>query len=145
MIIRPANHADLDTILRIEMETFDSPWTRDHFVYELDQNPFSFVFVAEEKGYVVGYVDWWKTFEVGQLNNLAVAKPLRGKGIGRTLLMDTLVRMKEASCERSILEVRISNTSAIQLYESVGYIKSHLKKQYYENGEDAWAMIKEFV
>ena len=144
MIIRPATLLDLDAILHIENDTFDSPWTRDHFVYELQENPFSFVFIAEEKGYLVGYVDWWKTFEVGQLNNLAVVNALRGKGIGRTLLIDTLQRMKKAGCQRSILEVRISNEPAISLYESVGFKKSHLKKQYYENGEDAWAMIKEF-
>jgi ribosomal-protein-alanine N-acetyltransferase len=144
MIIRPATLLDLDAILQIENDTFDSPWTRDHFVYELQENPFSFVFIAEEKGYLVGYVDWWKTFEVGQLNNLAVVKALRGKGIGRTLLIDTLQRMIKAGCQRSVLEVRISNEAAISLYQSMGFEKSHLKKQYYENGEDAWAMIKEF-
>ncbi len=144
MIIRPATLLDLDAILQIENDTFDSPWTRDHFVYELQENPFSFVFIAEEKGYLVGYVDWWKTFEVGQLNNLAVVKALRGKGIGRTLLIDTLQRMIKAGCQRSVLEVRISNKPAISLYQSMGFEKSHLKKQYYENDEDAWAMIKEF-
>ena len=144
MIIRPATLLDLDAILQIENDTFDSPWTRDHFVYELQENPFSFVFIAEEKGYLVGYVDWWKTFEVGQLNNLAVVKALRGKGIGRTLLIDALQCMIKAGCQRSVLEVRISNKPAISLYQSMGFEKSHLKKQYYENGEDAWAMIKEF-
>jgi ribosomal-protein-alanine N-acetyltransferase len=145
MKIRPATSQDLDVILQIENDTFDSPWTREHFLYELNENPFSFLFIAEENGYIVGYVDWWKTFEVGQLNNLAVVRPLRGKGIGRTLLSDTLRRMKEAGCERSILEVRVSNQTAIGLYTSMGYSKSHLKKQYYENGEDAWSMIKELI
>lgn len=142
MIIRPATKDDLPAILRIESVTFDAPWTKAHFLYELEKNPFSFLFVAVEEGHLVGYVDWWKTFEVGQLNNLAVAGPLRGKGIGRILLKDTLQRMKEAGCETAMLEVRVSNKAAIALYQSEGFQNSHRKPHYYENGEDAWAMIK---
>ncbi len=140
MIIRPATERDLPAILAIENVSFDSPWTDDHFRYELFQNPFAFVFVAEEDEHLVGYIDWWVTFEVGQVNNLAVLPKLRGKGIGKTMMQDVLKRFKDAQCERVTLEVRIHNEAAIALYERLGFQKRHLKKNYYENGDDAWAM-----
>ena len=41
------------------------------------------------------------------------------------------------------LEVRVSNDSAIALYESLGFIKVAKRKQYYQDGEDAHLMILE--
>jgi [ribosomal protein S18]-alanine N-acetyltransferase len=143
MIIRPATERDLPAILAIENVSFDAPWTDEHFRYELVQNPFAFVFVAVEDDLLLGYIDWWITFEVGQVNNLAVHPNLRGKGIGKTLMEDVLKRFKDAQCERVTLEVRLHNEAAITLYERLGFQKRHLKKNYYENGDDAWAM--EFV
>jgi ribosomal-protein-alanine N-acetyltransferase len=140
MIIRPATDMDLSAIIAIENVSFDAPWTLDHFRYELHQNPFSFVFVAVEEDQLLGYIDWWITFEIGQVNNLAVHPNLRGKGIGNLLLRDALTRFNEAQCERVVLEVRVSNFEAISLYERVGFKKRHVKEHYYENGEDAWAM-----
>lgn len=140
MIIRPVTKKDLPAILEIEKASFSSPWHEDHFLYELQKNPYAFVFAAIEENVLIGYVDWWHTFEVGQLNNLAVHPALRGKGIGKMLLIDTLNRMKQAGCQRCVLEVRVHNEVAIHLYEQHGFKKTHMKKQYYENGEDAWAM-----
>ena len=140
MIIRPATERDLPAMLAIENVCFDAPWTNDHFRYELFQNPYAFVFVAELDAHILGYIDWWITFEVGQVNNLAVHPNVRGKGIGKTLLQDVLKRFKDAQCERVTLEVRVHNDPAIKLYEQFGFQKLHLKKNYYENGEDAWAM-----
>ncbi len=140
MIIRPALDQDIPAILAIENVSFDAPWTDDHFRYELHQNPFAFVFVAVEDDHLLGYIDWWITFEVGQVNNLAVHPNLRGKGIAKTMMQDVLNRFKDAQCERVTLEVRVGNDRAITLYERLGFEKRHLKKHYYENGDDAWAM-----
>ena len=56
MKIRPANIEDLSMILKIENLSFSSPWTETHFQYELKQNPYAFVFVAEAEGCAVGCV-----------------------------------------------------------------------------------------
>jgi ribosomal-protein-alanine N-acetyltransferase len=140
MIIRPATTQDLDAILKIEEVCFQFPWTRQHFLYELTDNPFSFVFVAEVQATIVGYIDWWITFHQGQINNLAVLPQLRHKKIGQTLLNDAISRLNKANCLTITLEVAMSNIAAIKLYQKVGFKTIHTKKKYYENGEDALAM-----
>ncbi|MEY3431555.1 MAG: ribosomal-protein-alanine acetyltransferase [Bacillota bacterium] len=140
MKIRPANIEDLSMILKIENLSFSSPWTETHFQYELKQNPYAFVFVAEAEGYVVGYIDFWITFQQAQINNLAVLPTLRKQGIGNVILMDALERIKHAGCESITLEVRVSNQIAQKLYAKHGFKKLIKKSRYYADGEDAWLM-----
>lgn len=142
MIIQPANLSDLTMILAIEHASFPSPWTEDHFRYELKENPYAFVFVAKVDEQLLGYIDFWITFQQAQINNLAVTPGLRRKGIGKVLLEDALKRIQQAGCERVTLEVRVSNLAAQKLYESFGFRFAYQKKQYYANGEDAWLMEK---
>jgi ribosomal-protein-alanine N-acetyltransferase len=140
MIIRPATIHDLDAILAIEVHAYVDPWHKDHFLYELNQNPFSTLLVAEEQHIVIGYVDYWKTFEIGQINNLTVISPLRGKGIGKILLLESINRLFESGCDTITLEVRVSNEVAIHLYKKVGFEILLTKRGYYQNGEDAYFM-----
>ncbi len=47
-------------------------------------------------------------------------------------------------CEAITLEVRVSNVKAIKLYESYGFKKEAIRKDYYlDNHEDAYLMMKE--
>ena len=53
-------------------------------------------------------------------------------------------RIRLAECVNITLEVRVSNTVAINLYKSCGFEIAATRKRYYENGEDAYLMLKEF-
>ena len=142
MIIRPANVNDIKSMIQIEQAVFPSPWTDKHFLYELKENPYAFVMVAEVNQIVVGYVDFWITFQQAQINNLAVHPQLQRKKIGTTLLQDALQRIQSAGCDRITLEVRVSNLAAQRLYRRDGFKMILTKKGYYDNGEDAFLMEK---
>lgn len=140
MNIRKATILDLPSIIAIEKSSYADPWTEAHFNYELLENPFASFFVAEEKNHIIGYIDVWKTFEIGQINNLAVVTPLRGKGIGRILMLEAIKYLISSGCTHLTLEVRVSNTVAINLYTSLGFKTLLTKLKYYQDGEDAFFM-----
>jgi len=142
MIIRPATILDLPMLLKIEHLAFPSPWTEEHFRYELEKNPYAFVMVAVINNQVVGYLDFWITYQQAQINNLAVIPLLKRKGIGQTLLRDGLSRIEGAYCQQVTLEVRISNVAAQTLYQKHGFQILLTKSQYYADGEDAYLMEK---
>jgi ribosomal protein S18 acetylase RimI-like enzyme len=52
----------------------------------------------------------------------------RGRGIGRRLLDHTLARAREIGLERVELEVYASNTEALRLYESAGFVTEGVKR-----------------
>ncbi len=142
MTIRPATIQDLSTILKIENLSFSSPWTETHFRYELKDNPYAFVLVAEAEGYVIGYIDFWITFQQAQINNLAVIPTLRRQGIGNVILSDAINRIIQSGCESITLEVRVSNLVAQKLYGKYGFKALIKKPHYYADGEDALLMEK---
>ncbi len=143
MVIRRLEEKDLDEILRIEGELFTSPWKREDFLYELNDNPFSsyYVLVLDEK--IIGYIGFWITFETAQITNIAIDEEFQQKGYGTLLMNRCIEEVEKAKCENITLEVRVGNHKAIALYERLGFIKANIRKGYYtDNHEDAYLMIK---
>ncbi|MEM1873754.1 MAG: GNAT family N-acetyltransferase [Acidilobaceae archaeon] len=80
---------------------------------------------------------------VGHLVSIAVLAPYRGRGIGSRLLSESIRVVRDVYGAVSMyLEVRVSNTIAIRLYEKHGFRKARLIKSYYADGEDAYVMVK---
>lgn len=73
------------------------------------------------------------------LNKLVVLEASRGRGYGREMLQDWISR----NDEDLMLQVEAGNQSAIALYQSMGFKKTHLLSQYYQNGDDAFEMVLE--
>ncbi len=142
-MIRKMTAEDLPQVMAVENESFpDSPWPQKEFLYELNENPFAILSVYEEDGRILGYIDLWIMYDQAQIANIAVASEARQRGIGQQLMNDAVRRSIENECEFLSLEVRVSNTPARSLYEKNGFIQAAVRKQYYENGEDAYLMIK---
>lgn len=142
-MIRDANEYDVDDIVLIEQQCFSSFWKKEQFLYELNENPYSFikVFILDDE--IIGYIDYWITFECCQLNKVTILPQYRRQGYACELL-DVLVQEANlADCETIMLEVRVSNESAKQLYQRYGFIEVNVRKGYYtDNGEDASIMVK---
>ena len=142
-MIRMMTKEDLPVIAEMEEDLFpESPWPEYEFLQEMEHNPFSVLAVYEEDGEILGYMDYWITYEQAQLANIAVARKAWGKGIGSRLMDECVRQAEKAGCEVLSLEVRVSNERAVKLYEKYGFIRAAVRKGYYENGEDAHLMIK---
>lgn len=131
----------LEAVLRIERQSFASPWQRDHFLHELRRNPHALNRVALAGGIVVGYACCWILQDELTINNVAVHPDWRRKGVGRRLLRDVLQHAVDAHCKTAVLEVRPSNRGAIQLYAAEGFVAVGRRANYYAaEGEDAIRM-----
>jgi [ribosomal protein S18]-alanine N-acetyltransferase len=136
--IRKMQSKDLDRILEMEKSLFASPWSRDSFEAELVRNG-GLCLVAEAGDAISGYAVGWSAADELHIANLAVHPDWRRRGMGRALikaLLDGFSGLAWAG-----LEVRKSNAPAIALYESMGFRKYGLRKNYYaEEKEDAVLM-----
>lgn len=143
MIVSPLLKEDLQEVLIIEQEAYLHPWQEKDFLYELNDNPFSYYFKVCEKEEIIGYFGFWITFETAQITKVTIKKKYRGYKISHILMDDMINRITNASCENITLEVRVSNEAAIGLYKSHGFKIVSVRKEYYSNHEDAYLMIKE--
>ena len=91
---------------------------------------------------IIGFIDFWITFDSGCINQIAVLTGLRHKGVGFALLSDAERRLNASGVQNLTLEVRTHNKHAIALYEKSGFTGKFIKKAYYDNGDDALYMEK---
>jgi [ribosomal protein S18]-alanine N-acetyltransferase len=140
IIICPMTVAELDEVLAIESVSYPHPWNTVHFLDEL-KSPHSFPFIAMNlDGVVLGYICPMLVLDEGHILNVAVGIPFRGKHVGKLLVEHVLSDCRARGASFVSLEVRVSNFSAIALYDRLGFIETGRRKNYYENGEDAILM-----
>ena len=81
-----------------------------------------------------------KYINKGHLVSIAVSDSSRRKGIGKSLLLHSMRAIKKYKIHEYVLEVRVSNYTAIRLYEKFNYKIESIKKNYYRDGENAYFM-----
>jgi ribosomal-protein-alanine N-acetyltransferase len=134
------NLNDVRTVHRIETDLFSDPWPKKSFEHEIKKGNYSFPFILEENKQIIGYIICWYYFSELHIGNIAVIKEMQRRGIGTFLLEKVLEYFKDY--KKAFLEVRESNTAAIQLYKNFNFVETYRRIRYYSNGEDAIVMIK---
>jgi [ribosomal protein S18]-alanine N-acetyltransferase len=134
---------DLAAIEAIEKVSYPTPWSRSMFASELAK-PSSICLGAFEGERLAGYLIVSRYVDAWHVMNLAVAPDDRRRGIARSLL-ECLFDLTDGDMRRGYtLEVRVSNSGAIALYERLGFRSSGLRRGYYtDNREDAVIMWRD--
>lgn len=141
MTFRQLTSADIEDIYEIERASFPFPWTKGAFVHELTENPYATYIGLELDGRLVGYGGFWLILDEAHITNIAVLPEYRGQKLGEALLKELIDRIIKKGAMRVILEVRISNTIAQNLYRKFGFEQCAIRKNYYsDNNEDAIIM-----
>jgi ribosomal protein S18 acetylase RimI-like enzyme len=91
-------------------------------------------------GWSVGLVRHHRKSRSGRLYAIAVHPLARGKHLGRRLAEHTLAALASLGIERTYLEVRSDNESAIVLYRKLGFQQHRFLPKYYGPGRDAYRM-----
>ena len=136
---------DLDQVLEIENKAFSRPWNRQYFENELSNNELCQLFVYREGGKVIAYGDLWYMFENCDLTKIAVREEYRNRGYGYRMLRHLIKTAKARECEFMHLEVDVNNEAAISLYNKLNFEIVRTRKKYYENGNDAYDMLKGLI
>jgi ribosomal-protein-alanine N-acetyltransferase len=148
--IRKCDRDDIEAVMMINSRALPEHYS-DYFYFEvLTEFPDTFL-VAELAGEVVGYIMCRVEYGFSHLRKLglarkghvisiAVLEDHRGKGIGTRLLTTAHQEIAKKSASECYLEVRVSNTRAVELYERLGYKITGRLEAYYKDGEPALLM-----
>ena len=137
----------ISQIAALEEKIFSDGWGFDSIKHtlECDYNSIYVIWKDEDSLYIedVRFASDFSCKDIGgylisshiadetELLRVAVGEEYRGCGYGKKLVLDYLSRMG-TSCESGFLEVRDSNQVARRLYESCGYKKIAIRKNYYK-------------
>lgn len=139
--IRAMQAEDVLTIAALDAELQITPWSEKQFQESLKAGHWAWVAVFAKV--VVAYAVLMPAADECELLLLGVASAHQRQGIAQQLLSYAEQHARAQACRAVHLEVRISNTAAIELYESAGYEQVGLRKNYYAktNGERENAVL----
>lgn len=165
-LIRPMCQADVPQVAALEKKIFSRPWSAESFEKALTY-PEQILLVAEkafesdaitsevdsadgsaehpierkQECTICGYSILFTATDQADVSNIAVDPDCRGQGIGDALMREMLCQAKNRGVQEVFLEVRVSNTPAIGLYQKYGFEQIGVRKGYYEEPkEDAHLM-----
>jgi [ribosomal protein S18]-alanine N-acetyltransferase len=153
--IRRMRLDDLEDVMVIEKACFRHPWSTELFRRELEHDWSTILVMVEPLApltppnksateRVLGFIIFWLVHDEVHILNVAVAPEARRRGIARTLMTEAEKRAYAANAALMTLEVRRSNTSALDLYRQFDYRAVGVRPNYYvDEGEDAIVMVKE--
>jgi len=139
---RVANAFDLPVFVSLDKELFPySPWSASQYKEEFSSPTRHFVVAVDEAQSIIGYAG---VFAPGgaeaDVLTVGVVPSQRGKGIARHLMGLITDWAGQQGSTAMMLEVKVDNPEAIGLYESLGYSKLNVRKDYFGAGLDALVM-----
>lgn len=139
--------ADIDSVIAIEEKAYGKHhWSKESFFNELSNELARYYCAFNTDGELVGYAGSWEILEETHITNIAVSEDFRRKHIGEALLNAIIQECINNLVKYITLEVRVSNTPAISLYEKYGFRSLGTRKGYYQdNNEDALIMWTENI
>ena len=141
--VRDMVNSDIDRVMEIENLCFKAPWGKEDIYREINDNKLSVMSVITVNDLVVGFCDYWNTFDSGTICQIAIHPDYQHQSLGSRLFDEVLKDAKAKKIRTMTLEVRESNSKAIKFYQKFGFVITLVKEKYYTNGENAIYMIKE--
>ncbi len=153
--IRACEHKDIPLVININERTLPENYPLFFYKQILERYSEAFYLAYKDSNPtdLLGYIMWrtengpsafqLKQVKKGHLVSLAVLPEYRRLGVASTLLEKTMGIVEEYRIAEFVLEVRVSNSAAIRLYnDAFGFEKIKIISHYYRDGEDAFYMSK---
>lgn len=137
----------VDKIIELEAEAYgEHHWSRESFINEISNDLAHYWCAFDDNNNLLGYAGCWQIFEEAHITTIAVNPEYRRQKIGEALLKTIIDDCHKNMVKYITLEVRVSNTPAIRLYEKYGLKSLGTRKGYYQdNNEDALIMWTENI
>ncbi|MFF7307397.1 GNAT family N-acetyltransferase [Streptomyces sp. NPDC008137] len=138
--LRTATEEDLPNIAQLDREVFADAAYPFFVLRQLFDVGFAPI-VVEDSGQICAYALYSASEARGWVLTLAVVRPARGRGLGRLLMREVLRCLRHRQVRQVLLTVEPTNTTAIDLYSSLGFTCGEAAHtDYFGPGEDRLIM-----
>ncbi len=144
VVIRDAAKDDLEKIFQIEDSSFNhnEAFSPTLFKRYLREPKGGFFVVLDKTDSIVGYAILEEKNGKGYLLSIAIHPKKRNQGFATSLLEFLEFKCYEKGFTKMTLEVRVDNKEAIEIYRKLGFVDVGKKRDFYEDGADAFIMEK---
>jgi len=158
-ILRYMHLTDIREVVVIDRLSFTPAWSEQSYAYEVSKAPTSHMIVmqsvldnasrwrrfirpfANSGGKILGYAGMWMIADEAHISTIASHPDERGKGVGEMILASLIQKAIHQQSAYMVLEVRVSNSVAQNLYHKYEFrIVDRRYNYYHDNHEDAFDM-----
>jgi [ribosomal protein S18]-alanine N-acetyltransferase len=129
-VLRPLLAADLNLVMRIEIDVYPFPWTRGNFDDALRAGYTAWA-MLDSAGSMIAYAIAMLAVDEAHLLNLSVARAFQRQGYGWKMLEWMAQCTRDYGARSLLLEVRPSNEAALRLYQRYGFERIGVRPGYY--------------
>ena len=127
--LRPMREHDLARVVAVEQRSYEFPWSMGIFADCLRVGYCCWVFADGDR--VCGHGIMAVAADEAHVLNLCVDPDYRRRGLARLLLGHLLSVASDHQAQIVFLEVRPSNSGAIELYHQTGFSQIAVRRGYY--------------
>ena len=143
MQYRQSTKDDIKAINSLNKAVLPENYDRKTYEVHMELYP-TLNWVAVSDTQITGYVLTQVEDKVeAHITSIAVDPNHRRKGIGKRLLINSLVAAKKMYLLSCSLHVRVSNEAAIKKKENLNFNKIRVKEKYYEDAENEYLMRRQ--
>jgi [ribosomal protein S18]-alanine N-acetyltransferase len=131
--LAPLRADQVDQALTLDRLCFDNLWSADAYGREIDSDRSDLLLLSETTPETppIGLGCLWAILNEGHITLLGIHPDYRGQGLGGWLLVQLLRSALARSLDSVTLEVRVSNESALRLYNQFGFQQVGRRRAYY--------------
>lgn len=133
--IRRISENDIEAIASLETEIFPDPWSAKSIKETYDQKH-ALILGAYQDGNLIGYVIFYYILDEGEIARIAVSPSHRRQGVADQIFAGLLEFCTQKDIERILLDVRVSNETAIAFYKKSGFAEDGIRKNFYDNPKE---------
>ena len=135
--VRRCETGDIAAVAGILREAREAAnWSEKSLREALNEDAEHFL-IARKGEEALGFISGRIVREEAEILNLAVKRESRRKGIGKALVEEILQSFRREKVVTVFLEVRQSNTAAVEFYSRLGFSKVGQRAGYYRDPEEA--------
>jgi ribosomal-protein-alanine N-acetyltransferase len=143
--IRPLTDKHVREVLKLNLRCFRAGenYTKYTFNYLLSEPNCLSYRIVTTSGQMVGFIFVMTNSDgTGHVTTIGIAPEHRRRGLAQRLLLHAEEALKKRRVGIVMLEVRVSNLAAQNLYRDLNYSAVQRLPKYYNNGEDGFLMVK---
>ena len=137
---------DVERVMKVEHQVYEFPWTEKIFSDCIRVG--YYCWLALQRQNIVGHAVISVSADESHMLNLSIAREYQRRGFGKEFIEFLIQQAQAKQAQTMLLEVRPSNTAAINCYNSAGFNEIGLRKDYYpapEGREDALLFARHIV
>ncbi len=121
---------DINSIVDIEEQNSQSSWSKNKLIESI-QNSTNLCYSVSNNNQIIGFMMVMTAIDTADILNISISPEFQRMGYGFKLLNYLIEKLKRKKIIEILLEVRLSNLSAISFYLKHNFEKVSVRKNYY--------------